>query len=163
MYHTCSLVFQVTQPMSIDNCSVAYRGQRSLEVKVGQRNGTVQMPDARLGMRLCSSSSESGDGAFWQRACRREGIFCSYLQQTFSHRLGDSEHFNFYARVIEAQKLYERWAVAYGSWIYIHFVCQMNLKACVTRAVEGQGFRPSCADGIGCPSNPLVCQKCVTW
>ena len=64
MYHTCSLVFQVTQPMSIDNCSIAYRGQRSLEVKVGQRNGTVQIPDAALGMRLCSSSSESGDGAF---------------------------------------------------------------------------------------------------
>lgn len=42
MYRTCNLVFQVTQPMSIDNCSIAHRGQRSLEVKVGQRKGTVQ-------------------------------------------------------------------------------------------------------------------------
>lgn len=88
MYRTCNLVFQVTQPMSIDNCSIAHRGQRSLEVKVRQRKGTVQNTRCRTWNAFMQQLF--GDGAFWQQACRREGIFCSYLQQTLSYRLGDS-------------------------------------------------------------------------
>lgn len=35
MYRACNFIFQVTQPMSIANCSIAHRGQRSLEGEGG--------------------------------------------------------------------------------------------------------------------------------